>query len=83
MIQFLLHARQEYISLRVNNALLSQAQRLVDKHTLRTLDGIQLASAIAASKTLQLTPIFLSADPKLLAAAASEGFAIDNPLNHP
>jgi hypothetical protein len=81
--QLFLHAKNEYLTITIDDGLLNQAHTVVDKYTLRTLDGIQLACAIAAKSVLQASMTFLSADARLLAAAAQEGFSIDNPLNHP
>jgi hypothetical protein len=50
---------------------------------LRTLDAIQLASAIQAMIVLNEQINFISADPNLLVVAAAAGFAIDNPNLHP
>jgi hypothetical protein len=56
---------------------------------LRALDGIHLASAEHAFASAPLArprssrPIFVSADTRLLAAAAWLGLATDNPEHHP
>lgn len=81
--ELLRHWQQEYLLVLVDDDVLNQAQILADKHTIRTLDAIQLACALSARKALQVPMTFLGADPKLLVAASIEGFAIDNPLNHP
>ena len=53
---------------------------------LRALDAIQLQSALEAAADAQRSrvpvPIFISADERLLRAAAAVGFATDNPLDH-
>jgi len=74
---FLLHIEKEYLP------VLTLAQTLIPRHFLRTLDAIQLASALDAVKTLGEKPVFVCSDNHLLTAAAAEGFAIDNPLLHP
>jgi hypothetical protein len=55
----------------------------VDQYTLRTLDAIQLASAIQAVNVLSQSTTFISSDKYLLAAAVSEGFVTDDPNLHP
>jgi predicted nucleic acid-binding protein len=54
---------------------------------LRTLDAIHLQGATEASirarRDGQPSPVFISADARLLAAAGALGFRTDNPLNHP
>ena len=61
--------------------VLQLAAELVDRHNLRALDSIQLATALIASRSLTLDDIFLfvSSDTRLLRAAAAEGFDTWNP----
>lgn len=80
---FLLHGNNEYLIVLVETNVLNQAARLVDQYPLRTLDAIQLASAIQAVNVLALPMTFISGDKNLLAAAAGEGFGIDDPNAHP
>lgn len=77
------HVDKEYLSVAVDNKLLMDARLLADKYTLRSLDAIQLASAVEAASLLSDPLTFVSADDKLLLAASQEGFTVDNPLNHP
>lgn len=60
---------------------------LLARHPLRAYDATHLASALSAHKFLvtQGHPalVFLSADERLIAAASSEGLAVDNPNEHP
>jgi predicted nucleic acid-binding protein len=53
---------------------------------LRSLDALQLRGSIEAAadarRARQAPPTFVSADDRLLRAAASLGFATDNPLDH-
>lgn len=80
---FLVHLERDYLIVPMESAILLQARTYVKTYTLRALDSIQLASAEHA-KTLLSDPIsFISADNNLLAAAAAEGFVIDNPNNYP
>jgi predicted nucleic acid-binding protein len=58
----------------VDDALVVRAMALVETHALRTHDGLQLASALAAQPH-----VFLCADGRLLEAAASEGLKVVDP----
>jgi uncharacterized protein len=78
----LLHVEKEYLSVTLEPDVLMQARILVGKHTLRTLDAIQLSCALKATATLEEVMTFVSADKNLLSAAAAEGFVTDNPLLH-
>jgi predicted nucleic acid-binding protein len=80
---FLFHLSAEYNVIPVNSSILIHASNLVLKHPLRSLDAVQLASAINAVGATKTTPAFISADRRLLAAAAIEGFPIDDPNAHP
>jgi predicted nucleic acid-binding protein len=83
---FLLHVRSEYLVIRTKGAQLAAAQKLVTTHValgLRSLDAIQLASALEAQIALGLPLTFVSADKKLRAAAATEGFKTEDPNLYP
>jgi predicted nucleic acid-binding protein len=80
---FLIHFDKQYLVVNLESPIFLQARSLVTNHKLRTLDAIQLASAIHASKLLGENLIFLSGDKDLLTAATNEGFMIDNPNAHP
>jgi len=80
---FLFDVKSRYIMIGLDDALLNRAAFLPSQHQLRALDSIQLSCAIGSIITLHTTATFLSADNNLLLAASKEGFAIDNPLNHP
>lgn len=82
-LDFLFHAQQQYYLIALRPDVLRYAQQLVAKHPLRTLDAIQLASAQVAANALGMFPIFVTADHRLLAAAAAEGFPTDDPNLHP
>ena len=62
------------------------AGQLLDRHPLRAYDAVQLASALIISHALTEaglpTPIFLSADDRLLTIARAEGIPSDNPNLH-
>lgn len=80
---FLTHAYKEYLTVPLDDAVMKLAREVIRKHPLRALDAIQLACAIQASQLLSTSMIFASADQRLLAAAAAEGFATDDPNAHP
>jgi predicted nucleic acid-binding protein len=82
-LDFLFHVRQQYRVIALSQGILGQAQLLVAKHPLRTLDALQLASAHDAANVIGTFPIFVTADQKLLAVAAAEGFPSDDPNAHP
>jgi predicted nucleic acid-binding protein len=80
---FLFHVRRQYRVIAPRQGVLVQARQLVAKHPVRTLDALQLASALAAAGAIGAFPIFVSGDRKLLAVAAAEGFLTDDPNSHP
>jgi hypothetical protein len=80
---FLVHLEAEYLVAVVNTARLVEARALVKRHSLRTLDAIQLACAVDTARVLGESLTFVSADRRLLAAAAAEGFSVDDPTAHP
>lgn len=80
---FLLHADREYLVVNLHDRVVLQASRLVAAHPLRTLDALQLASALVAARDLGAIPTFVSADRNLLAVAAAHGLPTDDPHAHP
>jgi predicted nucleic acid-binding protein len=65
----------------LNPAVLEAARQLLDRTTLRWPDALQLGAALAARDMFQGTEIlFVSASATLLAAAASEGFKVLDPV---
>jgi predicted nucleic acid-binding protein len=77
------HFHEEYLVLEFDADVLNKARSLVFKYPLRTLDAIQLASAVEVQGLLSATVSFVSADTRLLDAARAEGFAVENPLSYP
>ena len=66
----------------VNPPVLEAATTLIDRHSLRSMDAVQLASAIVARDLLAAPDMrFISSDTELLGAAAAEGFATWNPCD--
>ena len=65
----------------VNPQVIEAANALVDRHTLRALDAVQLGSAVIARELLGRQEMRLvSSDQNLLEAAQVEGFATWNPI---
>ncbi len=81
--RFLADFGQEYLSIALENVVLSRARDLLNRYPLRSLDATQLASAIEASTILGEPLTFISADKNLLNAAVGQGFGTDDPNNHP
>lgn len=79
---FLIHCEQQYRIIPIVKMVQRYTQQLLIKHPLRTLDAIQLASAVRASRLMKIFPQFISADNRLLTIAAQEGFTT-NPNHHP
>jgi predicted nucleic acid-binding protein len=77
------HVRREYNVVRFTYAIVNEAQRLANLHPLRAYDAVQLASALRINRQTiadgapALT--FVCADTRLLAIAAAEGLATQDP----
>jgi predicted nucleic acid-binding protein len=71
----------------ITTVVLDHAERLAEKHALRAYDAVPLAALFVTDQhraRFALPPLtLLSADAELLAAAAAEGFATDDPNLHP
>jgi predicted nucleic acid-binding protein len=66
----------------VNPPVLEAANTLIDRHTLRALDAVQLGCAIVARDLLAAPNMrFIASDKTLLDAAQAEGFGIWNPCD--
>ncbi len=83
---FITDAHQQYTPVAVDAALIDLAVGLTGRQKLRGCDAIQLASAISLNTSLtsqDLPPLaFVAADADLLAAAAAEGLATEDPSSH-
>lgn len=77
--RFLADFEREYVSVSLESAVLRRARNLVNLYPLRSLDALQLASAIEAVNVLGEPMTFVRADKHLLTAAANDGFNIENP----
>lgn len=83
---FLSFVETDYEMFELSDAVLLEAQRLLENYPLRAGDAIQFASALLANTQLQSANlpalIFLASDARLLTAATSEGLRTDDPRNH-
>ena len=77
----------QYVITKVTAPLYKKAGNLCRIHQLRAYDAVQLACALTTKTKLidsgLPVPVFVSADNKLLDIAATEGFAVENPNDHP
>lgn len=80
---FLFHLATEHETLQCDVSVLTRARTFTKTYALRTLDALQLASAAGALAIVNKPITLISGDNRLLTAAASEGFAVDNPNNYP
>lgn len=80
------HASQEYEVVALTDDVVRRAEDLLERHTLRASDAIQLASALQSSDRLDIVAsgalAFVSADTRLLAAAEREGLMTVDPSTH-
>jgi predicted nucleic acid-binding protein len=70
---FLLHVEEEYLIFDLRTSTILIARDLALRHPLQALDARQVVGSAL---------VFVSADLRLLAAAALEGFPTDNPNAH-
>lgn len=84
--QFDIDKLHQYVVSGVNYDLIKVARGLIEKHSLRAYDAIQLAIAIECNieqTFLELPRIsFITADRELLQAAQSEGISTSNPNDY-
>jgi hypothetical protein len=73
------HSQHEYRVMYLDSQIIRLARSLIFKYPLRSLDAIQLASAIVARRVVKVNPVFLTADDRLLPIATSEGVTAINP----
>ncbi len=80
------HMTQSYALAAITPSVIAQACTLLHRYPLRAYDALQLACALTVRGGIapqQLAGlVFVAADATLLAAAATEGLPIDNPLQH-
>lgn len=80
---FLFHTYREYAIVSISASVIQTAQQLVTRYPLRTLDSLQLACALNTVRYASSMPTFVTADQRLFAAAAAEGFPVEDPNAHP
>ena len=85
--RFRQHLEGRYTIIEITPALLDEAARLANAHTLRAYDAVQLAAALEINRKEQdagFAPVTLiSADQALNDAATAEGLTVDDPRAHP
>ncbi|MBU3968258.1 MAG: type II toxin-antitoxin system VapC family toxin [Euryarchaeota archaeon] len=78
LTRFFQDAIKEFLILELDDGHIKDSVALVLKHSLRTLDALQLAVAIGLKDA---KPIFVCADKKLVSIAEKEGLKTINPEN--
>lgn len=77
------HVRRDYMQISLSERVMVSAMDLLEASPLRAYDAIQLASALDSNDGLVAARlpllVFVSADKRLLDAAASEGLSIEDP----
>ena len=81
------HFAQRYQVISMTQAVVDQACVALQAHPLRAADAIHLACALTIRRIAQEQglppPSFVVADTALRTAATTEGFVVENPLQHP
>lgn len=84
---FLQHRHEFYRLKAVDEEVIQKTRGLFGCYALHAYDAIHLATATLANQQLLTNKksglTFLCTDDRLLAAAAAEGLAVDNPNDHP
>ncbi|MCY4441215.1 MAG: type II toxin-antitoxin system VapC family toxin [Deltaproteobacteria bacterium] len=62
------------------SAVMEEAARLIDRHTLRAYDALQLAGCLVVRHSVPGPVTFVCADTRLCEAASLEGVTTSNPL---
>jgi uncharacterized protein len=73
------HFQDVYLVQPITEALLEEASGLVDRHSLRAYDAIQLAGCVSVQFQMKERPVFVCSDRRLLAAAEREGLIVLDP----
>lgn len=79
---YAIHSHEEYLLLSYSESVIGTAGTLLARHPLRTLDAIQLASALKLRDSLPPDApslVLLSADERLIDVARQEHLQADNP----
>jgi predicted nucleic acid-binding protein len=75
---FQIHLRDQYRVIQATEAVYASAQHLVFTYALRSLDALQLASALAVRARLRRSQLqFWTADEQQAAAARGEGLTVE------
>jgi predicted nucleic acid-binding protein len=83
---YAVHSRGEYLLVPHSESLTEMAVALLSRHPLRTLDAIQLASALKVRNALPPGApsfVFVSTDDRLVTIARQEHLEVDNPESFP
>lgn len=70
------HAGDTFVVVAVDAVVVERAAQLVVRHDLRTLDAIQIVSALVAAGHAPTITTMLAFDRRVRAAAATEGLAV-------
>ena len=74
------HLQNLYLIQPLTEAVLEQASALLDRHSLRAYDAVQLAGCLALrARLVAELPWFVCSDQQLLSAAVKEGLAVMDP----
>lgn len=79
---YVAHSHEDYLLLPYSDDLMNRASALIARHVLRSLDALQLASALELRDSLPVEahPLtFVSADDGLVDAARAEHLQAENP----
>jgi len=81
LVAFQRHLEGIFLWQTMTEAILDVACEMVDRHSLFTLDAVQLAGYLAVRTASGAnTPVFVSADNDLLRAAEAQGIPVLSPL---
>ncbi len=76
----------DYQIISINQAVVDSACNLMERHPLRALDAIHLATGLSVHQLVSERDLagltLLSADDQMLAAAGAEGMSVENPNRH-
>ncbi len=76
------HLEVRFVSQTVTDFVLDVASMLVDRHTLRAYDAVQLAGYVALRSSMGTAePVFVCSDHALLSAARHEGIPVLDPTS--
>ena len=83
---FRFHLGEQYFVIPWGAALLEEAGRLVETYPLRSLDALQVASALACDAAYRAVSgdraVFVTCDRQVLQCADEEGLLVENPEDY-